>query len=114
MVFKTTLMPSTSIPQEFLVLILIWGAKTGLWMMPEPSSATEYDDPEEDDKLATLPPEQLTQVALQDDDPDVREKAVSYLEAYAHRDRRAFDALTRLAQHATHVEIQEFGAEALD
>jgi hypothetical protein len=81
---------------------------------PKPSSATEYDDPEEDDKLATLPPEQLTQVALQDDDPDVREKAVSYLEAYAHRDRRAFDALPRLAQHATHVEVQEFGAEALD
>jgi len=80
---------------------------------PEPSSSTEYDDPEEDDKLATLPPEQLTQVALQDEEPEVREKAVGYLEAYARKDRRAWEALTRLAQHATDVEVQEFAAEAL-
>jgi hypothetical protein len=60
-----------------------------------------------------MQPEQLTYIALQDNDPMLREKAVNYLEAYAHKDRRAFDALTRLAQQAPHVEVQERAADAL-
>lgn len=78
-----------------------------------PASSTNKSNREEDDALTGMQPEQLTYIALQDNDPMLREKAVNYLEVYAHRDRRAFDALTRLAQQAPHAEVQELATEAL-
>lgn len=79
----------------------------------QPASSTHDADREEDDPLTGIQPEQLTDIALQSNDPMLREKAVSHLGVYAHKDRRAVDALTRLAQQATHTEIQELATEAL-
>lgn len=81
--------------------------------LSEPTASVNGTDREGDEALTRMQPEQLTYIALQDNDPMLREKAVGYLEASAHKDRRAFDALTRLAQQAPHTEVQELAAEAL-
>jgi hypothetical protein len=81
--------------------------------LTEPTSSVDKNNRKEDDSWTRMQPDQLTYIALQDNDPMLREKAVNYLEAYAHKDRRAFDALTRLAQQAPHAEVQELAAEAL-
>lgn len=81
--------------------------------LTEPATATTHISREEDDPLAGMQPEQLSFIALQENDPMLREKAINYLEAYAHKDRRALEALTRLAQQASLPEIQALAAEAL-
>jgi hypothetical protein len=79
----------------------------------EPSYTVDHNDPEEDSPLSGMPPEQLAHVAITEEDPMLREQAVSYLEAYAYEDRRALTALSRLAQHSPHMDVQEKAVEAL-
>jgi hypothetical protein len=76
------------------------------------SEAEEADSPEQDD-LASIPLEQLQQIAVHDQDASVRARAVVYLEDHAWTDPRAIVTLTQIAEYDPNLQVQSGAAEVL-
>jgi hypothetical protein len=76
-------------------------------------SRNEEEDSDEQDEFASVPLERLMQVAMEDQDSSVRERAIMFLEIQARTDPRAKGTLTHLAQYDPNPQVQSAAAEAL-